>query len=96
MRTTRPNSDQAAIDHLRERLAGLRRKVFGAPIAAPKAAKRKPLSRAEREELRAWGLLPPTEAELRRAGLLPPSARELRAFGLLPPVDQKIWAGPKK
>ena len=96
MRTARPNSDQAAIDHLRERLAGLRRKIFGAPMPAPKAPKRKPLSRAEREELRTWGLLPPTKAELRAFGLLPPSARELRAFGLLPPIERKIWAGPKK
>jgi hypothetical protein len=72
----------------------LRRKVFGAPMA--KDTKRKLLSRAERAELRAWGLLPPTEGELRRAGLLPPSTRELRAIGLLPPVERKIWAGPKK
>jgi hypothetical protein len=96
MRTAHPDSNQVATTNLHERLTGLRRKVFGTPMAATKASKRKPLSRAEREELRAWGLLPPTEAELRRAGLLPPSARELRALGLLPPVDQKIWAGPKK
>jgi hypothetical protein len=96
MRTAKNDSNQVATDNLRTLLASLRRKVFGAPIPAPKATKRKPLSRADRDALRAIGLLPPTKGELRRVGLLPPSTRELRAIGLLPPLERKIWAGPKK
>lgn len=96
MSKSKQDSDQVATANLRKLLTGLRRKVFGAPMPTPKATKRKPLSRAERAQLRAWGFLPPTEGEFRRVGLLPPSTRELRAIGLLPPPDHRIWAGPKK